>query len=88
MPEKLIEWSETKKWVMFLLRGIIGTMFVLVVIQTAIMFVDVKIMKSNRFTKEQGADHAGRLIKLETTYPLISEDISEIKADMKLLLRK
>ncbi len=83
MPDKIKEWSENKKWVMLIIRAIISTMFIIMVVQIGIMFVDVKVMKSNRFTKEQGANHDGRLIKLETLYPIISDDIKEIKEMIK-----
>ena len=79
MPDKIIQWSENKKWIMLIIRAIISTMFIIMIVQTAILFIDVKVMKSNRFTKEDGANHSNRLIKLETIYPLISDDIKEIK---------
>ena len=79
MPDKIIQWSENKKWVMLTIRAIISTMFVIMVVQIAILFIDVKVMKANRFTKDQGENHNSRLIKLETIYPMISEDIKEIK---------
>ena len=46
------------------------------------------VMSGNRFTNIQGDNHERRLTVIETRNESVAEDISEIKADMKLLLRK
>ena len=95
MPEKLIVWSENKKWVMFMIRGVIGGIILLFVVQVMVLAktvnnnaVDIQLMKSNRFTSLDGRNHDTRITIIETQQKAYQRDVSEIKADLKILIRK
>jgi len=94
MTDRIKEWSSSTNWLMLIARAVIVLLLSFALRQyfdlareVRAIKTDVAVMQGNRFTSNNGMIHDRRITVLEEKTIGMADDISEIKIDVKTLLR-